>query len=372
LAEQLILPRKVEDASFAVIGAGNGGQAIAGFLALRGYTVRLWNRSPDIICVLNKLGGITLEGKINGFSRPHLMTADIRKAVTSSQVIMVTVPASGHREVAKAMAPWLTDGQIVVLNPGRTGGALEFRKVLMENGCKSDVTIAEAGTFIYACRAVEAGRPHIFGTKHKVPVAALPATRTVEVVRVLKNIFPQFVPVESVLVTSFDNIGAIFHPVPTILNAGRIENKQAYEHYKEGITASIGRVLEALDHERLSIARAFGVPARSALRWMHDTYGVKAKSIREAVHKNHSYEGIYAPMSLHTRYIFEDVPFSLVPLVSLARIAKVKTPLMRAAISMASALHGVDYWAMGRKAQDMGIAGLGVEEILRLVSGGVA
>ena len=48
--------------SFAVIGAGNGGQAMAGFLALRGFGVNLWNRSEDKITALNEIGGIILEG----------------------------------------------------------------------------------------------------------------------------------------------------------------------------------------------------------------------------------------------------------------------------------------------------------------------
>ncbi|QUL97624.1 MAG: NAD/NADP octopine/nopaline dehydrogenase family protein [Candidatus Fermentithermobacillus carboniphilus] len=367
MAQEIAVQESRREVTFAVIGAGNGGQAMAGDLSLHGFPVNLWNRSREKVESLNRSGGILLEGEINGFARPDLVTASMREAVEGARVIMVTVPASGHRDVARAMAPWLSDGQIVVLNPGRTGGVLEFRKVLLDNGCRKDVTLAEAGTFIYASRTVAPGRLFIYGIKRNVPVAALPATRTMEVVRVLRYAFPQFIPAESVLYTSFDNIGAIFHPLPTILNAGRIESGLTFEHYKEGITPSVARALETLDAERMAVASAFGVHVRPVLQWMHETYGVKAQNIHEAVTANPSYEGIRAPGSLDTRYIFEDVPFSLVPLVALGRIAGVKTPLMRSVISIASALHGVDYWAIGRKAKDMGLLDLSVRDIVRLV-----
>ena len=66
---------------------------------------------------------------------------------------MVTTPATGHYELACLMAPYLKDGQIIVLNPGRTGGALEVYETIRNYGCDKDIIVAEAQTFIYACRA---------------------------------------------------------------------------------------------------------------------------------------------------------------------------------------------------------------------------
>ena len=154
MAEQILLTKTLPESTFAVVGAGNGGQAMAGFLALRGFGVNLWNRSEDKVRVLNDTGGIILEGEITGFARPNLITQHMGKAIDGAKTIMVTVPASGHRDVAKQMAPWLSDGQIVVLNPGRTGGALEFRRALLESGCNCEITVAEAGTFVYASRTL--------------------------------------------------------------------------------------------------------------------------------------------------------------------------------------------------------------------------
>jgi hypothetical protein len=45
-----------------------------------------------------------------------------------------------------SLAECVTEGQIIVLNPGRTGGALEFDKIFREKGVREKVVIAEAQT----------------------------------------------------------------------------------------------------------------------------------------------------------------------------------------------------------------------------------
>jgi opine dehydrogenase len=367
MAEDLRVDVGLENGDFAVIGAGNGGTAMAGFLALRGYAVNLWNRSAKAIDDIEKCGGILLEGEIKGVGVPNKATTDIGDAVRGVPVIMVTVPASGHEAVARLMAPHLSDGQIIVLNPGRTGGALAFRATLWKEGCTASVTVAETNTFIYASRTLGPGRSRVFGVKKSVSVAALPAVRTIHVVRALKPVFPQFLPVESVMVTSLDNMGAVFHPVPTLLNAARVEASSAFEHYTDGISPSVASVLEALDRERMSIADALGVPARSALDWLRESYGISADNLYDAIQANRAYRGISAPTSLDCRYITEDVPFSLVPMLSLAQVAGVDTPVIRAAVNLASVLTGEDYMVQGRTAMSMGIAGMAGQELIEHV-----
>lgn len=352
--QQVNRPRGALD--FAVIGAGNGGTAMAGFLALKGFRVSLWNRSRPAVDSINSAGGILLEGEVTGLAAPDIATTDIEDAVAGASVIMVTVPASGHDAVARLLAPCLAGGQTVVLNPGRTGGALSFRKTLRDQGCRADAVVAETNTFIYASRRFEGGRSRVFGVKKSVSVSSLPAAAAPEVALKLKAAFPQFTPAENVMVTSFDNMGAVFHPVPTLLNAARVDRSLAFQHYTDGISRSVATVLEALDAERMAIARSMGVAARSALDWLRETYGIHAETLYEGIQANEAYRGIAAPTSLDTRYIKEDVPFSLVPMLSLAFLSGVSAPVMRSAVSLASALTGEDYMETGRNASSMGIA----------------
>ena len=63
---------------FAVIGAGNGGQAIAGYLACRGHEVNLYNRTIKKIQRIKFRGYIDLEGCVNGRGRLKLVTESNR------------------------------------------------------------------------------------------------------------------------------------------------------------------------------------------------------------------------------------------------------------------------------------------------------
>ncbi len=354
--------------TFAVIGAGHGGQAMAGFLGLLGYKVNLYNKTGAKLAPIIDQGGIWLEGKVEGFGPLQVVSDQIGEVVSGAEVIMVAIPASGHRMVAELCAPFLTDDQIVVLNPGRTGGAIEFRHTLAESGGRAAVTVAEAQTFIFASRVVGPGRAKIFGFKHSLAVAALPSIETGRVLRAIRPAFPQFRPAANVLETSLDNMGAILHPALTLLNSGWIEEtKGAFDYYHQGVSPSVAQVLEAMDEERLCLARALGVKARSACQWLKDAYGAAGRGLREAILDNTQYAGIKAPDTLDHRYIFEDVPASLVPMAELGQLLEVPTPTINSIIHLASTVHGIDYRSAGRTIDRLGLRGMSVDDIWDLV-----
>jgi opine dehydrogenase len=359
----------------AVIGAGHGGKSMAADLASRGYAVRLYNRSYEHIEAIAQRGGIevTLEDGRQEFGQLRLVTSDIAAALEGADLVMVVIPASGHRDVALACAPHLRDGQCLVLNPGRTGGALEFRQVLRETGCTADVVIAEAETFLFTSSSNGPAEAHIFRRKNTLPLAALPSTRTHEVLDILQEVYPQFIAAPNVLYTSLNNMGAVFHPALTLLNAGWIEASGGdFEFYIDGVTPSTAHILERLDRERVTVATAMGVRAQSAQEWLARAYSAYGDNLYESIHANPGYKGITAPRTLRHRYIFEDVPYSLVPISELGRRFGVDVVAMEAMIQLACVLHGTDYRHRGRTLARMGLEGLSATEITRLVETGVA
>ena len=164
---------------FSIAGAGHGGKAMAAHLALKGFEVNLYNRTPENISAIKARGGIELEsyeGGPHGFGELNIVTSEIQTAVEAADVVMVVVPSSAHANIARIAAPYFRDGQIIVLHPGRTCGALEFTKVVRDSGSSADVTISEAETFIYASRSDGPAQARIFRIKDAVPLAALPAS----------------------------------------------------------------------------------------------------------------------------------------------------------------------------------------------------
>jgi opine dehydrogenase len=296
---------------------------------------------------------------------------NIQDCLESVDIIMVAIPANGHRFIAKICAPHLRENQIVILNPGRTGGALEFFNTLQEQGVKNYPFIAEAQTFLYTSRAIGPAHAKIFSIKHSVPLATLPAYWIPGVVKVINRAFPQYVPGDNIFKTSFDNIGAIFHPALTIMNAGWIEETRGdFEFYVHGTSKSVSKVLERLDMERLEIAAALGFKALSARDWLYTAYSATGNDLYEAIHDNPGYQGIKAPDRLHHRYIDEDVPMSLVPLASLGDRLKVETPTIKFFIHLASIIRDKDFWAEGRTVEKLGISDKSIKEIRLLAVAG--
>lgn len=365
-----VIQQKGKNISFCVLGAGHGGMAMAGHLAIMGYKVKLYNRTDGRLNGVKWHGGINLTGEVNGFGKIEVATSDIREAIEGVDILLVVVPATAHAFIAKSIAPYLCDGQIIILNPGRTGGALEFKKIFTDCGVTKKIFLAETQTFLYASRTVRSVHSHIFRIKENVPLATLPAYWIPGVLGVIKQAFPQFIPGDNVLKTSLDNIGAVFHPALTLFNMAWIEHTHGdFDFYLDGLSPSLSRVLEEIDKERIAVASALGVKINSAREWLYQVYNSAGESLYEAIHHTRSYKGIKAPSNIVHRYIWEDVPTSLVPIASIGEMLDVPTPAIKSVIYIASVVHQMNYWEEGRTPQKLGIAGLSVKEIRQLVIG---
>ncbi len=349
----------------AVLGAGNGGMAMAADMVMKGHDVSLYDKYPKALTGIQNEMGIHLKGAAGeGFASVHVVSTDIAEVIRDRELIMVVTPAFAHKSIAEALASVIEAPQMVILHPGRTGGALEVKKVIEERRPGLSPIVAEAQTLIYASRRTGQAEVTIYGIKKRLAFSALPAKYNTILSEKLKNIFPQFYPVENILETSLMNIGAVFHPAPAILNCARIEDtKGDFEYYHQGITPTIGKVLEKIDGERVEVAKAFGINTLTTVEWLMDVYGAEGENIYEAVQANKVYSGIKAPSDIKARYISEDVPMSLVPISELGRLAGVKTPAIDTMISLADIMHDQDYRKNGRDLDRMGIDRLSIEEL---------
>ncbi|SMC22553.1 opine dehydrogenase [Desulfacinum hydrothermale DSM 13146] len=355
---------------WAILGGGNGGQSAAGHLALMGYPVILYDIFEETVAAINCEGGIHLSGVVEGFGELQGATTKLEHAVPTADVVMVITPALAHAEIARGCAPLLRDGQVVVLHPGATGGALEFAQVLRESGCRAEVSLAETNSLIYACRSTRPAHATIYGIKHDLKVAALPARDNERVLSFLADPFPQIKAARNVLETSLANPNAMMHPAPTLLNTGRIESDQSWLYYWDGITPSIARFVSAMDAERLAIARALDVHLPSILDWYGQAYGAHGKDLKEAVRNNSAYADIQGQHSLETRYLLEDVPLGLVPMLALGEALGVRVPHLRTIVDLAQLLLQKDLTSTGRTLKRLGLEGMDRDQIVRFVETG--
>lgn len=338
----------------SVLGAGNSGLAMSAHLSKEGHEVSLWNRSRETIAQLMETRVIHCEGKIEGSFAIDLVTDDLEKAVQDPDAILITTPANAHRELAELIGRHISKSTVIVLNPGRTFGALEFREVYEEFGQAFPQTIAETQTIIYTCRKTAPDAVNILALKSEVLISTFDSSENLSVIQRLPQCLQSFLkPAQSMVQTSIGNVGMIFHCAPLLLNAGWTENlHNTYKYYYDGITPSIARFLEKVDVERVEVSKRLGWEVESTVEWLKRSYGVDGDSLFVAIQRNEAYQSIDAPSQLDHRYILEDIPYGLVPLEAVGKelgLAMNDTGLI---IDLASSIMELDFRAMGRSIGD--------------------
>lgn len=362
--------------TLAVLGAGHGGCAAAADLTRRGYAVRLHGRNPERLRPLRERGGIEAQGIQEGFVPLAHLTTEVAEAVEGADLIMLVVPSGAHADYARALAPLLRPEQPIFLNPGHTGGGLHLLHELRRCGYRGEVRICETVSLTYICRIEGPATVGIYCYTRRLGFAALPGRLVDELFALVKPLYPELVAASSVLETGLSNMNAVFHPPGTLMNAGWIESTGGnFLFYREGMTEAVGRVVVAVDAERMAVARGLGVPARTFLETFFGAglttpEALASGSIARACQESEPNKTIKAPPSLDHRYVHEDVGYGLVPMAELATLAGVSTPTMDSLIHMASAAQGLDYRRDGLTLERMGLKGLAVEALLQLIREG--
>ena len=332
----------------AVISSGNGGQSMAAYFAHLGFSVALYAREKERVMMFPQDRVFKLRGAVVGNPVVDFISSDMSEVIKDAHLIMVTTPTQYHHVVAREMAGCLEDGQIILLNPGRTFGTYVFTGALKQNGNDKDVIVAEAETFMFACRCARVAEPYIHGIKENVRVAAHNSDNTEKVVETLRRLFPSMQPAESVLHTGFSNIGMVFHPLPILLNITRVEAQEKFLYYIDGISPLVANILDRMDNERLDVARAYGVETPSAFEWLQEHYGSEGETLYDRIQSTPAYANILAPIDIDTRYIFEDILTGCVPMYYAGAAVGVDTPIIKSAILWASTVYATDFIQNGR------------------------
>lgn len=344
----------IDQNKIAVISSGNGGQTMAAYLAKLGFSVSLYVREKERIKMFPVDHVFRLRGTIEAESVVGIISNEMREVINGAHLIMVTTPAQYHPFIAQEMASCLEDGQIIVLNPGRTFGTYVFKKKLDEFGNDKDIILAETETFVFACRCTRIAEPFIHSIKNTVHIAAHNSRDTSRVIEVLSPKFPGIMkPVQSTLYTGFANIGMVFHPLPILLNITRVENQEKFRYYIQGITPLVANIIDRMDRERVLIAKAYGVDVPSAFDWLNEHYGSEGDTLYERIQNTEAYANIFAPTDIDTRYIYEDVLTGCVPIYYAGKAIGIESPIINSVILWASTIYASDFKQNGRNDKDI-------------------
>jgi len=352
----------------AVLGAGAGGTAIAFDCAFHGHEVRLFDfpQFPENIDAINKKKCINAEGDISGSANIAYAGHDIDTALKGAELIYVVGPAYSTTPFGKAVAGKLNPGQTVIVSPSSCGGALAFKQAAGLALEDDSISVAETSTLHYAVRLVKPGHIRVFlKLKAGNLLAALPKRHTNDILQLISDVYPSMEPAQSVLQTSLQNANPVIHPAVTLANSARIEGTGGdFLFYEEGVSDSTGRMIEAVDQERITLGAKLGIvvlpdPIMGMRQgyMLQDNYGTGYR-------KAPGFLGIGAQPQLDHRYLNEDVGYGLVFMTRLARQVDVETPTMDAMIQLTSVLMNRDYAGEAlRTPETLGIDGLSAAEL---------
>ena len=356
--------------NITVLGAGAGGTTVAFDCAAHGHQVSLFDfpQFPGNIAAIAEQGGIHAEGDIAGFNAVAYAGHDIDRALENAELVYVVGPAFSTEPFGQAVAGKLTPGQTVIVTPGSCGGALAFKRAAGLAVEDDSIRVAETHTLHYAVRLSEPGRVHVFlKLKAGNLLAALPGRQTANILELIADVYPTMEPARNVIQTSLQNANPVIHPAVSLCNAARIEGEGDFLFYEEGVTDSVGRLIESVDRERIAIGDRLGMKIFSdpemGMRqgyMLENNYG---SGYREAP----GFLGIPAQPQLDHRYINEDVGYGLVFMSLLGKQVGVATPTIDGIIRLASVLMNRDYAGEAlRTPASLGIDGRTAEQLAGL------
>ena len=367
----------------AVLGGGNGGHAVAANLSLAGFRVNFFEL-PQFAHSFERVlrtKEIRIEGiSIDGTAKLHLATIDIQQAIKEAEFIFIITPAFGHHAMAEACAPFVQDGQTIVLMPG-SGGTLQFVKIFKQKKVKQEITFAESCTLPYGARLKGPGHVSVLINAVVLPTGVFPAKRTNDVIPKLKKFYSILIPAMDVLEAAINNPNPIVHSAATLLSATRIEHSRGeFYIYAEGMTPCVARTIESLNEERLSLCKALGY---KLYHWddlefkdypLGETeeecrYRILNTSMDAAFGKDGIYAGMKmkGPENLKDRFVTEDVPYGMVLLSTLGDLLEIPTPTHDAVIQLTSVINRTNYWEIGRGVKELGLSTLDKQSLKKFL-----
>lgn len=165
-------------AKAGVIGSGSWGTALARVLSKNGHEVTLWSRREDESRMLreerenkSKLPGVKIPDDI-------LCTTDLEQTVEGKDILVLATASPSIRSMAKKMAPYVADGQIIVdVSKGIEDGTL----MILTDVIEQEIPQCQATVLSGPSHAEEVGRD--------IPTTVVAGAKDRETAEYIQNLF---------------------------------------------------------------------------------------------------------------------------------------------------------------------------------------
>lgn len=354
-----------------ILGSGSIAFGMAAFLARAGHQPVLWSpsgRRTEKLAAgapLVATGAVTFEGSVD-------VAADCAAAVAGADAVVVALPTNGHRAAFDMALPHLRSGQPVIVSSHSSFGALYLSKRCAERGLTLPIVVWGT-TLLTGRQQADLTSVNVNTVREKIDFATVPKSGADPGRSLCTTLFgDRFVERDGMLAIALSNLNPQNHLGIALLNLTRMEKGETWGQ-GEHVTPAVGALIEALDAERLAIAESFGLSVRTVREHFSLSFHVPMGSVSEMNQQMHREgRGGFGPATADSRYIFEDVPFGLVPTSLLGRVAGCPTPLHDAGIALFSGAMGQDLAAQNDLLPDLGLDRLSPADLKALCEKGYA
>ena len=350
-----------------IVGTGNSARALAAYLSSKGHRVNFLARENSKLAFLNDELLVKAEGKIEGSFKIKSASSDAIEFAANSEIIFVATVCTAYPEIARRLAPVLTDKHTIILFSAKLGGTLLFENELKAAGCKTG-QIMETDA-LFACRVKEEENSiWIRGFKQWTLFSSASKTRTSRDAQLMQHFFQGLSAADNIIQRGLTDFAAIAHAPIMLANMNKISRQEQFRFYYDGMTDETIRLLESVEEEFSSIANAYGSKLIAMKDLLDKYYTCDASSLYSAMTSVPNYSYSMAPQTLQHRFLQEDICCTLVPARQLASLAGLKTPVIDAIIAIASVLTQRDLKSEGRDLSALGFDGMNYEDVFNYIN----
>ena len=393
-----------------IIGSGSNALGTASLLSSLGHDPMLWSPSgAGTADLIEQAAESSLTTTITSTLQstgalsqtfPVRIAQSTRELIRSNDnVLVVALPTNCHKDVMDRLAPdiieWVMESKQkmrIIISSHASLGAVYFMQRLRsewyrQNASDSDFTNIQItcwGTTAITARKTSGTSVNVLTMRIVVDYCTVPFNPEDANDTLLEALFgPRFRHRDGgLLAISLSNLNPQNHLGIVLGNMSRmdpapplndVDKGQFIEPWYQGknITPKIGRLMEALDLERINIAKALKLDVRTIFEHFSWSFNVPLEITTKALdgetitrpltvsemnqQMHHLGRDVFGPTDPESRYVVEDVPYGLVLTVILGRLLNVPAQLHESGIMILSAMYGRDFLVENELLQGLGL-----------------
>lgn len=219
-----------------MVGAGAIAKGSAALLARAGHATMIWSPSgtallPDNDSSDTTTTTIAATGAIEFEFSTRIATSS-QTLVEGNDILLFALPANGHKRVFDELAPWIRNGQQIIISSHSSLGALYLFQLLQERNV-TDVSITAWGTTLCTARSSSKTNTVMVNTiRQNVDTCTIPSKVQPEATKLCCRLFGdsniEFRPRKGLLAISLSNLNPQNHLGIALGNISRMEKGEKW------------------------------------------------------------------------------------------------------------------------------------------------